>query len=126
MIVPGLIDGDGPQALAYPATASGKVSSPEVGLQLPARSPIEGVDQGQELEHQEVVIGGWRRGEADDPTASAHCCAESRTMADSPSSAGWEPASPRRNSTSSKTVLAPLRTDASPFSPPLSQAEPRR
>ncbi|MCB0931129.1 MAG: ATP-dependent DNA ligase [Mycobacterium sp.] len=124
VIVPGLIDGDGPQALAYSRNRKweGVVAKKWDSSYQPGRRSKAWIKD-KNWNTQEVVIGGWRRGEGgrSNGIGSLLCGIPDDgglTFVGRVGTGFTEKELDRL-----KTVLAPLRTDASPFSPPLSRAE---
>jgi bifunctional non-homologous end joining protein LigD len=63
LIVPDQLPGDGPEAMEHARKHRWEGVVAKKGFHLPAGAAVVVVDQRQDLDTQEVVIGGWRRGE---------------------------------------------------------------
>lgn len=124
LIVPALLDGDGPEALAYSRKRKweGVVAKKWDSTYQPGRrSPAWIKDKNWKT--QEVVIGGWRRGEGGRSSGIGSL------LVGVPGRAGLRfvgrvgTGFTERDLANLKKVLVPLRADASPFQPALPASE---
>jgi bifunctional non-homologous end joining protein LigD len=124
LIVPALIDADGPGALAYSRTRKweGVIAKKWDSTYQPGRRSAAWIKD-KNWNTQEVVIGGWRRGEGGRSSGIG------ALLVGIPGQAGLEfvgrvgTGFTDKDLAHLKTVLTPLRTDASPFDPPLPPSE---
>ena len=122
--VPPLLDGDGPEALAYSRTRrwEGVVAKRWNSSYQPGRRSSSWIKD-KNWNTQEVVIGGWRRGEGGRSSGIG------ALLVGIPGPDGLAFAGrvgtgfTDRDLAHLKEVLAPLGSDSSPFSPPLPDAE---
>lgn len=124
LIVPALIDADGPGALAYSRTRKweGVVAKKWDSTYQPGRRSSAWIKD-KNWNTQEVVIGGWRRGEGGRSSGIG------ALLVGVPGPAGLEfvgrvgTGFTEKDLAHLKTLLAPLHTDDSPFDPPLPRSE---
>ena len=124
LIVPPLIDGDGPAALAHSRTRKweGVVAKKWDSTYQPGRRSAAWVKD-KNWNSQEVVIGGWRRGKG------GRSSGVGALLMGVPGEHGLQFAGrvgtgfTEKDLTHLRAVLAPLHTDTSPFAEPLPRAE---
>ena len=124
LIVPPLIDGDGPRALAYTRTRKweGVVAKKWDSVYQPGRRSSAWIKD-KNWNTQEAVIGGWRKGEGGRSSGIG------ALLLGIPDAGGLRfigrvgTGFTEKDLAALKSILAPLRTDASPFYPALPQPE---
>lgn len=124
LIVPALLDGDGPEALAYSREQGweGVVAKKWDSTYQPGRRSASWIKD-KNWNTQEVVIGGWRRGEGGRSSGIG------ALLVGIPDAAGLQflgrvgTGFTEKDLANLKDVLAPLHTDDSPFVEPLPRAE---
>ncbi len=124
LIVPSLIGGDGPEALAYSRKRSweGVVAKKWDSLYLPGRRSAAWIKD-KNWNTQEVVIGGWRAGEG------GRSGGIGSLLCGIPDPGGLRfigrvgTGFTEKDLAALKAVLTPLRTDESPFRPSLPRSE---
>ena len=124
LIVPSLLDGDGPEALAYSRKRKweGVVAKKWDSTYLPGRRSSAWIKD-KNWNTQEAVIGGWRKGEGGRSSGIG------ALLLGIPDDGGLRfigrvgTGFTDKDLASLKAVLAPLHTDQSPFSPPLPRQE---
>ena len=126
LVVPELLPGDGKQALEYSAAHGweGVVAKRRDSSYQPGRRSASWVKD-KNWNTQEVVIGGWKAGEGGRSGGIGSLLmgipgADGLRFAGKVGTGFTE-----RDLANLKKTLAPLRTDTSPFSPPLPRAETR-
>lgn len=124
LIVPPLLDGDGREALAHSRARGweGVVAKKRESTYQPGRRSTSWVKD-KNWNTQEVVIGGWRRGEGGRSSGIGSL------LMGIPETGGLRfvgrvgTGFTEQDLDRLRAVLAPLRSDASPFEPPLPRAE---
>lgn len=124
LVVPPLLDGDGSAALAYSRRRGweGVVAKKWASTYQPGRRSASWVKD-KNWNIQEVVVGGWRRGEGGRSSGIGALLVgipdAGRLSFAGRVGTGFS----ERDLASLKEMLAPLRTEASPFDPPLPRTE---
>jgi bifunctional non-homologous end joining protein LigD len=124
LIVPALLDGDGPAALAYSRKRKweGVVAKKWDSTYLAGKRSSAWIKD-KNWNTQEAVIGGWRKGEGGRSSGIG------ALLLGIPDSGGLRfigrvgTGFTEKDLASLKSTLAPLHTDVSPFSPPLPRPE---
>ena len=126
LFVPPLLDGDGADALAHSRERGweGVVAKKWESIYQPGRRSASWIKD-KNWNTQEVVIGGWRRGEGGRSSGIGSL------LMGIPASGGLRfvgrvgTGFTEKDLTGLKKVLAPLQTETSPFDPPLPRTESR-
>lgn len=126
LTVPALLDGDGAQALAYSRQRrwEGVVAKKWVSTYQPGRRSAAWIKD-KNWNTQEVVIGGWRAGEGGRSGVIGSLLLGIPDGAALRSIGRVGTGFSARELATLTTALAPLRTEESPFDPPLSRQEAR-
>ncbi len=126
LIVPPLLDGDGPDALAYSRRSKweGVVAKKWDSTYQPGRRSAAWIKD-KNWNTQEAVIGGWRKGEGGRSSGIG------ALLLGIPADGGLRfigrvgTGFAEKDLAALKTILAPLHTDSSPFHPALPRQETR-